>query len=331
MKVSICVPVYKVEKYIGRCARSIFEQTYHDLEIVFVDDCSPDNSIAVLSNVIAECPLVIGRVKIVRHSFNRGLAAARNTAVENATGDYLIWVDSDDFIEKTLVEQCVHVAETKKCDIVLYNICALYNNYQEILNHTKYSNTKERTIGLLSRQTILALCGGMYKLSLYKDNSIKAVEGINNNEDYQVSPRLSYYSKSVEYIDDFLYYYDCRNCSSITKSFSVEQAEQGWKSIDVLKKFFSDKGSEYIDALKIAEINRLATYIKWSVRTNNRDYYGSLRLRQQRLDNKCVDTVPFAQRPFLVIDCFLLLRFYSIMGTFMKKCSKRLHNYEGNR
>lgn len=281
MKVSIGVPVYKVEKYIERCARSIFEQTYHDLEIVFVDDCSPDNSIAVLSNVIEEYPFVKGRVKIVRHSFNRGLAAARNTAVENATGDYLIWVDSDDFIEKTLVEQCVHVAETKKCDIVLYNICALFNNYQEILNHKKYSNTKERTIGLLSRQTILALWGGMYKLSLYKDNSIKAVEGINNNEDYQVSPRLSYYSKSVEYIDEFLYYYDCRNFSSITKSFSIEQAEQGWKSIDVLKEFFSDKGCEYIDALKNAEINRLATYIKWSTRSNNKDYYGSLRLRQQ--------------------------------------------------
>ena len=207
MKVSICVPVYKVEKYIGRCARSIFEQTYHDLEIVFVDDCSPDNSIAVLSNVIAECPLVIGRVKIVRHSFNRGLAAARNTAVENATGDYLIWVDSDDFIEKTLVEQCVHVAETKKCDIVLYNICALYNNYQEILNHTKYSNTKERTIGLLSRQTILALWGGMYKLSLYKDNSIKAVEGINNNEDYLailLLYKFSIFLKSYAYNDKII-------------------------------------------------------------------------------------------------------------------------------
>ena len=144
IKVSILMPIYKVEQYLEKTLDSIFTQTYPNLDYVFVNDCSPDNSIAVLSNVIAECPLVIGRVKIVRHSFNRGLAAARNTAVENATGDYLIWVDSDDFIEKTLVEQCVHVAETKKCDIVLYNICALYNNYQEILNHTKYSNTKEK-------------------------------------------------------------------------------------------------------------------------------------------------------------------------------------------
>lgn len=84
--VSILVPVYGVEKYIERCARSIFEQTYRNLDIVFVDDCSPDKSIEILKRVLEDCPKRKAQTRIIRHEQNRGLAAARNTVVAAATG-----------------------------------------------------------------------------------------------------------------------------------------------------------------------------------------------------------------------------------------------------
>ena len=105
MKVSVLVPVYGVEKYIERCARSLFEQTYSDLEYVFVNDCTPDQSIEILKKVMAEYPQRKNAVKIVNHAKNRGLAAARNTAYDNATGDFVTIVDSDDWLEWDALEK----------------------------------------------------------------------------------------------------------------------------------------------------------------------------------------------------------------------------------
>lgn len=77
--VSVIIPVYKVEKYIERCARSLFEQTLESIEFIFVDDCSPDQSIKILQSVLQEYPHRTPHTKIIRHERNRGLAAARNT------------------------------------------------------------------------------------------------------------------------------------------------------------------------------------------------------------------------------------------------------------
>ena len=104
MKVSLLVPVYGVEKYIRQCSRTLFGQTYDDIEYVFVDDCSPDNSVAVIRQVLAEYPHREQQVRIVRHDHNRGLGAARKTALEAATGDFVLNVDSDDYLSLDAVE-----------------------------------------------------------------------------------------------------------------------------------------------------------------------------------------------------------------------------------
>ena len=102
-KVSILVPVYGVEKYIERCARSLFEQTYDNIEYIFVDDCTKDRSIVILQKVLEGYPNRKNQVKILHHEKNRGLSAARNTALDASTGDYLMHVDSDDYLRKDAV------------------------------------------------------------------------------------------------------------------------------------------------------------------------------------------------------------------------------------
>ena len=86
-KVSVIVPVYGVEKYIERCARSLFEQTLDDIEYIFVDDCSPDRSIEILNQVIGEYPGRKDQVQIIHHASNQGLALARQTGLKAATGE----------------------------------------------------------------------------------------------------------------------------------------------------------------------------------------------------------------------------------------------------
>lgn len=117
-KVSIIVPVYNVEKYIEQCARSIFEQTYQNLEIIFVNDCTPDGSIDVLQQLINEYPARKQQTQIINHSNNRGLAAARATGIKNCTGKYVLNIDSDDYIETSMVSTLIKVATDGDCDIV---------------------------------------------------------------------------------------------------------------------------------------------------------------------------------------------------------------------
>ncbi len=99
-KVSIIVPIYNVEKYIERCAVSLFEQDFEDIEYIFVNDCTPDNSVEILEKVIEKYPNRKSHLKIVHHKENKGLGSARNTGLEQATGNYILHIDSDDWCEK---------------------------------------------------------------------------------------------------------------------------------------------------------------------------------------------------------------------------------------
>ena len=115
--VSILVPIYKVEKYIERCARSLFEQTYPNLEFLFVDDASPDKSIEILQKVIAQYPKWKGRITIIYHNKNRGLAVARNALVDNCRGEFLFHVDSDDWIAEDAVEKILKCWKKRQMQI----------------------------------------------------------------------------------------------------------------------------------------------------------------------------------------------------------------------
>lgn len=117
-KVSVVVPVYGVEKYIERCARSLFEQTLEDMEFVFVDDCTKDNSIAILEKVILDYPKRKDQIKIIHHEQNKGLSHARETGVKNATGDFIGHCDSDDWVDKNMYEEMYLKAKQDGCDFV---------------------------------------------------------------------------------------------------------------------------------------------------------------------------------------------------------------------
>ena len=117
--VSVCIPVYKVEKYIEKCARTLFEQTMTDgIEFIFVNDCTPDKSIDVLEKVLEEYPQRKAQTRIIHHEKNCGPVAARNTAIKNASGNYIICCDSDDWIDLELYETMYRKALETDADVV---------------------------------------------------------------------------------------------------------------------------------------------------------------------------------------------------------------------
>lgn len=102
MKVSIIIPVYNVSKYIKRCLKSVLGQTWKDLEIILVDDCTPDDSMDIVRGIL-ETSSRSDIVTILKHEKNRGLSAARNTGIRQATGNYLYFLDSDDYLDRKSV------------------------------------------------------------------------------------------------------------------------------------------------------------------------------------------------------------------------------------
>ena len=117
--VSILVPVYNVSDFIERCLHTLFRQTYPNIQYIFVDDCSPDRSVEIIQDVLKDYPQRKDDVKIIKHEKNRGLAAARNTGLENAEGDFILNIDSDDFIELDMVELMFGKTKEEEDNIVV--------------------------------------------------------------------------------------------------------------------------------------------------------------------------------------------------------------------
>lgn len=117
--VSIIIPVYNVEEYVSGCLDSVRQQTWENLEIILVEDCSTDESLIHLQPHLSD-----PRVRLMRHAVNQGLSAARNTGMDAATGDYILFVDSDDLIHPRLVETCVEHAQSNPQSLVVFDHCS---------------------------------------------------------------------------------------------------------------------------------------------------------------------------------------------------------------
>lgn len=207
MKVSIAVPVYGVEKYIARCARSLFEQTYQDIEYVFVDDCTPDKSFDVLLQVIEEYPDRKDAVRIIRNDMNKGLAAARRIAISNCTGDFVYNIDSDDYIEASTISDMMEKQEETDADIVAAH---MYINERQVVNNfitPDYESADDMLKEILSKDSHHELCGLLVRRSLFEHADIWTPDGVNVGEDWVMTSKLAYYAKTVALVDKHLYHY----------------------------------------------------------------------------------------------------------------------------
>lgn len=249
--VSILVPVYGVEKHIERCARSIFEQTYHNLDIVFVDDCTPDKSIEILKRVLEEYSDRKAQTRIIRHEHNRGLAAARNTAVAAAVGTFLMHVDSDDWIENDAVEELVKKQEETGADFVtgvmVKNEDTLDYHYVEPV----YKDKNDMMILILSQICHHELANRLVKRALYTDHHIKALEGVNQAEDWRLTPMLLWYANGIARLNKTTYHYFMNMESMCNSKKSMDKAlkfyHDTYTNYSSLMTFFEDKSQLYHD------------------------------------------------------------------------------------
>jgi glycosyltransferase involved in cell wall biosynthesis len=240
-KVSVIVPVYNVSKFIERCVRTLFEQTFDSIEYIFVNDCTPDNSIEILKGIILEYPKRSNAVQIIEHETNRGLAAARNTGLFASKGDYIQHIDSDDFIELDMIELLYKKAVEENADIVVSDFIFDWGKVTKVYKQNHSANPIEFTKMLLSNEILSCIWNKLIKRDLYFNNNIFGFENVDMGEDYVLITRLSYHANKISKINKALYHYNQMNMSAYTKSYSPKTIGNLLNALKIINDFFNSK------------------------------------------------------------------------------------------
>ena len=228
-KVSILIPVHNVEKYVERCILSVLGQTMQEgVEVIILNDCTPDRSMEIIQSVL-QTHLKKSRiaVRIIEHERNRGQAAARNTLISHAKGEYILFIDSDDYIDSNMLEKMYSKAVETGADIVMVDVMLEYSNEQRIHKAPFYTE-KEKVLRCIIRGENSYLWNKLTRRSLYTDNDISFTEEMDVSEDYGVIVPLCYIANKIEHASSVFYHYIQYNTLSITKRNITQKKIDGW-------------------------------------------------------------------------------------------------------
>lgn len=246
-KVSVIAPIYGVEQFIERSAETMMNQTLDDVEFIFVDDCTLDDSMEVLRSVIIRYPRRQNQIFILKHKVNRGLPAARNTGLSLARGEYIFHWDSDDYAENDMLECLYNEAKKNNYDYVWCDWFLTFNMNSRIMRQP----SAETSRGALS----IVLAGGMkYNVwnklvarSLYEKSGICFPEGYSMGEDMTMIKLLAK-ATHVGYVAKPLYHYIRTNIGAMTQIYSLQHLlELQRNTADVCKFLHKEITDDVID------------------------------------------------------------------------------------
>ena len=234
--ISVIVPVYNAEKYLERCLKSILSQTFKDFELILVDDGSPDSC----GEICDHYAKLDSRVHVV-HQENQGVSAARQTGLDAAEGEYVIFADPDDWVESIMLEELLRQAETVKADVVICDMVreSLVNGV--VKEH--YFEQRPRTLKpqdivsqLLLGELYGSTCNKLYRVKTLKKKGIFFPVGVNYCEDLWFNCKLFMHSDlKVSYKNKAYYHYDLySNDSSLTRKINLSTMRDYLKLVDFI-------------------------------------------------------------------------------------------------
>lgn len=260
--VSVLVPIYNVEQYLGKTLDSIFTQTYQNVEYVFVNDCSPDNSLGVLKESINSQHIDESRYTIVCHEQNEGIAVSRADCLAHAKGDYVFFVDSDDWIESEAVEQMVKATRNGTIDIVGCDFMKDYPSGETTYHHENYGNScRMNMLYCLNYDIATVLWKLLIRRSLFENFSI--TPHVDIVEDYIMSVKLYYYAKSFAALPHAFYHYVQYNQARVSLQ-TLRSVTMHVKGVKVIEEFCKEKGlydKEVEHKLKLRKFNIRSNFL----------------------------------------------------------------------
>lgn len=255
-KISIIIPVYRVEKYIERCCNSLFGMQFDDVEFLFVNDATPDNSVEVINNVLERYPSRVPHVRILTHDLNKGVACARNTGLIAATGEYVAFVDADDWIEGDMFERLYQCAESNHLDIVGCDWYLEFVNSRRYLKQPVYNNPKDCLKAMLAGEMRWFLWAFLIRRCLYTENNIRFSEGADIGEDMSVLIRCFSFAHSYYHLERPLYHYVRYNSGSLTSIDPKRQMELVKVNVDTVTDFIHGRyPGQYESELNFLKLN----------------------------------------------------------------------------
>ena len=237
MKYSIIVPVYNVEQFLETCIESILHQNFIDFEIIAVNDGSTDGSKEILEDYLKKTE----RLKVI-HQRNKGLGGARNTGIQTATGDYLLLLDSDDYLEMNALETLATYLDKYNLDILAFD-CNKVDIEGNIIETISVIDYKEKYTPLTQKQFLFfepTACTKVYKRTLFTQNKIRFPERL-WYEDLATVFRLVPYAKRIGYLKESCYNY-VQQPNSITHSVNTERMMEIIDSFNLEMDFYKNKG-----------------------------------------------------------------------------------------
>lgn len=344
--ISIIVPVYNTENYLEKCLYSLVNQTYKNIEIIIIDDGSTDNSM----NIIQKFVLADNRVKVISQK-NQGLSGARNTGMNNANGDYIMFIDSDDWIEIDTCEKAINASEKYNADVVFWSYIKEFSNSQKdnylfdkteiIWSEKNINQLSRRMVGLVgdelanpqSIDNLVTAWGKLYKKSVIGDVRFTDTKII-GTEDALFNIEVFLGINSAVYIPDLLSHYRKDNESSLTHNYKKKLVSR-WKEMYSRIKFLLDRNDmsrEYYDALKnricfglIGLGISLAEDKKMSFKEKKKEIYNILSMKHYQIALKDLDFsyLPIQWKVFFKLaknnNALLLLWLLEIMDYLRKK------------
>ena len=249
--ISIIVPIYNVEQYLDRCLWSIRKQTYSNLEIILVNDGSPDNSHLITDKHAEED----SRIQIINKE-NGGLSSARNAGIKQATGEYIAFIDSDDWIEHTMFEKLIESIQTHQSDIAVCDVRTEFEDgtlkayLKQAPDYPDCINTETYKDAFMAFDCFA--CNKLFKRSLFTEHQILFPEGL-LYEDIGTFPRIFFRIQNISLVREHLYHYIVRG-GAITQTFSLRGLDY-LKVTDIVSKDALSLPTrvfdEYITAFKI--------------------------------------------------------------------------------
>ena len=333
--ISVVVPVYNAEKYLDRCIQSIINQKYKELEIILIDDGSKDNSLEICKKYANEDI----RIHVI-HKENGGVSRARNTGIEAANGDFITFVDSDDYIDENMYFNMMQKVEEYNCALVMCDCYKVRGNDKVIFTHDirrgfydKEQLYKEYFDKLLMLDSInypatISNCVMLIKKDIIKENNLMYVEGIKYSEDLLFGSQVMYYTNRFYYLKEECYYNYIDNPNSATNTYYEKKWDNFLELYNKIDSFFSKKEDFNFT-------NQINYCLLFFIYNSIGDIYGSdKRLFEKRrhilkiLNNKQVcdmfkvidiDKLNISKKQKIITNCYKYKIFITALIIYMSK------------
>ena len=250
VKVSVIVPIYNVEKYIGKCILSIIEQTYKNIEIILVDDGSLDDS----GNIADESATRDNRIKVI-HKANAGVSAARNSGLDAATGDFVCFSDGDDYVMPYYVEHLLKLCLTDNADVAYtVDMYTTFHNEHVANSHVKVITPEDATENILCYKVPIGVYSKLFNREFLVKNNIRFLEDVYIGEGFNFNTACFQRANKVVMSNERIYFYRRDNEASAMTKFKEAKCQMALKAIDIIKANL---------VLKSARIEKAWTFAHW--------------------------------------------------------------------